>query len=69
VQEARYQFSGYVQIADAPVIRHLEMPSRSAKLASHTSKVRTPERKGLTVNISVLRLAAAEMQQMFHSTT
>jgi hypothetical protein len=29
----------------------------------------TPRKKGLTVAVSVLRLPAAEMQQMFHATT
>jgi hypothetical protein len=44
------------------------MRSGSAKLASNMSNARL-QKKSLTVNVSVHRLAAAEMQQMFHSTT
>jgi hypothetical protein len=68
MQEARYQFSGHAQIADARVVRTTGDAKSSEQLASDTTKARF-RKKGLTATVSLLRLATAEMQQMFHATT
>jgi hypothetical protein len=45
VQEARYQFLGYVQIADAPVIRTTRDAKRLSKTRQQYEQRPPPEKK------------------------